>query len=222
MCKITFSELRSTEVPMPEVLDFEVWFKSVFGIRDVEAREVLTHYVSSLAPVAGITEHLLSLLEGNGVVYDSSMDQSGVIVVDGMLFVPASTIIKSIVRAKGIYSSGDVLFKQQVENHHQDIRINGRMTAASLICRKSACIVQALDVKGNVCCEGDLIAKQYVQCGGQLETLSHFQADKIYVAKAALMQGGVDVGNVISIAEAFTHSGTLQVSNSVAVGDLAN
>lgn len=222
MCKITFSELRSSEVPMPDVSDFEVWFKSIFGIKDVEAREVLTHYVSSFNPIDGIIEHLLSLLDGKGFVFDSSMDQTGVIAVDGMLFIPGATIIKSVVRAKGIYSSGDVLFRQHVENQLQDIRINGRMTAASMICRKSACIVNALDVKGNVWCEGDLIASQYVQCGGQLETLSHFQAKKIYVAKAALMQGGVDVAEAISIDQSFTHNGTLEVSGSVAVGDLAN
>jgi hypothetical protein len=46
MCKITSMELYGTELDMPVVRDFELWFQTAFGVSDREAWWVLAHYVS--------------------------------------------------------------------------------------------------------------------------------------------------------------------------------
>jgi hypothetical protein len=37
MCKITSMELYGTELDMPVVRDFELWFQTAFGVSDREA-----------------------------------------------------------------------------------------------------------------------------------------------------------------------------------------
>jgi hypothetical protein len=61
MCKITSMELYGTELDMPVVRDFELWFQTAFGVSDREAWWVLAHYVSrrSAEPDGEVIAHLL-------------------------------------------------------------------------------------------------------------------------------------------------------------------
>jgi hypothetical protein len=97
MCKITSMELYGTELDMPVVRDFELWFQTAFGVSDREAWWVLAHYVSrrSAEPDGEVIAHLLSLLDEGSAVFDWPLDQVGTITLPGMLIVPAESVVKS-------------------------------------------------------------------------------------------------------------------------------
>jgi hypothetical protein len=136
MCKITSMELYGTELDMPVVRDFELWFQTAFGVSDREAWWVLAHYVSrrSAEPDGEVIAHLLSLLDEGSAVFDWPLDQVGTITLPGMLIVPAESVVKSDVQAAGVICSGDVQFKGAVRSIGNDVRVHGRLRATSLSC----------------------------------------------------------------------------------------
>jgi hypothetical protein len=167
MCKITSMELYGTELDMPVVRDFELWFQTAFGVSDREAWWVLAHYVSrrSAEPDGEVIAHLLSLLDEGSAVFDWPLDQVGTITLPGMLIVPAESVVKSDVQAAGVICSGDVQFKGAVRSIGNDVRVHGRLRATLFLAR-GGCIVGSVHTLGDIRTEGDLIVAGELHCEG--------------------------------------------------------
>lgn len=216
MCKITFNEFA--RVDGIDHAAFESWFKSNFGVKSVSALDVLNYYINVLERDSRIERELIDLIDGEVLVFDPMLDQAGQITVDGKLFVPAGTIVKSAVNAKGIYSTGDVLFKAAVLNSVNDIRLGGRLIALSLESRKAGAIADAVDVTGDILCEGDLIANHHIHCQGRLSVTDHLRAQTLLVGESASIEGGTHVFNGVAINRYFHHQGALEIPESLVVG----
>lgn len=216
MCKIMFNEFA--RVDGIDHAAFESWFKSNFGVKSVLAQDVLCHYINVLERDERIERELLDLIEGEALVFDPALDQAGQIRVDGKLFIPAGTIVKSAVNAKGIYSTGDVLFKAAVVNSVNDIRLSGRLIASSLEVRKAGAIADAVDVAGDIVCEGDLITVHHVHCQGRLSVTAHLRAQTLLVGDSARIEAGTHVFNGVVINGYFHHQGALELPELLSVG----
>jgi hypothetical protein len=184
MCKITSMELYGTELDMPVVRDFELWFQTVFGVSDREAWWVLAHYVSrrSAEPDGEVIAHLLSLLDEGSAVFDWPLDQVGTITLPGMLIVPAESVVKSDGAGRRRYLQCDVQFKGAVRSIGNDVRVHGRLRATSLSCEgrmhsrvgphaRGHSNRGRSDRCGRTHCEGNLAARSFVRA-------SHVQAQR--------------------------------------------
>jgi hypothetical protein len=213
MCKITSMELYGTELDMPVVRDFELWFQTAFGVSDREAWWVLAHYVSrrSAEPDGEVIAHLLSLLDEGSAVFDWPLDQVGTITLPGMLIVPAESVVKSDVQAAGVICSGDVQFKGAVRSIGNDVRVHGRLRATLSFLRGGGCIVGSVHTLGDIRTEGDLIVAGELHCEGNLAARSFVRARTFKLKGTGAVDGGMETVEEFNVAGRMRHKGALEI-----------
>jgi hypothetical protein len=168
MCKITSMELYGTELDMPVVRDFELWFQTAFGVSDREAWWVLAHYVSrrSAEPDGEVIAHLLSLLDEGSAVFDWPLDQVGTITLPGMLIVPAESVVKSDVQAAGVIFAVATFSSKELFEASATTFVFMVVCVRPLFLARGGCIVGSVHTLGDIRTEGDLIVAGELHCEG--------------------------------------------------------
>jgi hypothetical protein len=213
MCKITSMELYGTELDMPVVRDFELWFQTAFGVSDREAWWVLAHYVSrrSAEPDGEVIAHLLSLLDEGSAVFDWPLDQVGTITLPGMLIVPAESVVKSDVQAAGVICSGDVQFKGAVRSIGNDVRVHGRLRATSLSCEGRMHSRVGPHARGHSNRGRSLIVAGELHCEGNLAARSFVRARTFKLKGTGAVDGGMETVEEFNVAGRMRHKGALEI-----------
>jgi hypothetical protein len=212
MCKITSMELYGTELDMPVVRDFELWFQTAFGVSDREAWWVLAHYVSrrSAEPDGEVIAHLLSLLDEGSAVFDWPLDQVGTITLPGMLIVPAESVVKSDVQAAGVICSGDVQFKGLFEASATTF-VFMVVCVRPLFLARGGCIVGSVHTLGDIRTEGDLIVAGELHCEGNLAARSFVRARTFKLKGTGAVDGGMETVEEFNVAGRMRHKGALEI-----------
>lgn|SRR5690606_28048902 len=203
MTIINSKELHGTNIDMAVVEKFEVWFRSMFGVRNAQSRDVLAHYIDLPDADAAVVEHLLYIQDLPSVVWDASMGHTDLLQLDKVLFIPRDTIVHCDVRVAGLMCSGGVEFRKTLLVNHYDIRVGGQLVIKEGLVCEAGCFAYTINIRnGSLSSKGDLIVERGIHVAKDLITLNHLKALYVQVGESVSLGGTVEVERGITSGQA--------------------
>lgn len=206
MSVISCKELRGIKIPVAVVEEFEVWFQSTFGLKNVRSQDVLAHYINLPNPDAAVIKHLLDTQFLPSVVWGAAMGRTELLESAKVLFVPRNTVVNCDVRIAGLVCSGDVEFKKSLYVNHHDIRVNGQLTVKGELVSQAGCLAYAINIpNGSLNSHGDLIVERGINVGHHLVALNHLKALYVNAGYSVSLGSSIEVERGITSGRAFAN-----------------